>query len=346
MDYLIIKKYLEGQTTEEESGQAREWLKDPGNDSESREILGDIWANSEISLNGPLPDFNMMLDHVHNWINSPKRNTPTQRIYPARRLSILFSTFSKVAAILILPLLLVSLWLYYNPKQDISQVTSTLIREVYTKPGTRTKLELPDGTFVWLNDGTTFRYPEHFVANKNREVYVDGEAYFEVKSNPDNPFVVNNPMLKTVVTGTHFNINAYEEDHFFEATLLEGKINLQKNNQEFEIKPGEQVQYDALSKKIVRKNVNPEDATAWINGKLIFKDEKLEVAVKKLGRWYNAEIILIDAELKDYLLTGTIQKEKLVQMLDMISSALPVRYEYKKEHNPLEIKPIIYVMKK
>src|SRR5690606_14144513 len=111
-------------------------------------------------------------------------------------------------------------------------------REIYTKPGTRIKIDLPDGTQVWLNDGTHFRYPEQF-SGTQREVYVDGEAYFEVKSDAKHPFVVNNPMMKTVVTGTHFNVNGYVADRFFEATLLEGKVSLEKNKQIIRLNPGD-----------------------------------------------------------------------------------------------------------
>ena len=196
-----------------------------------------------------------------------------------------------------------------------------------------------------MNDGTTFRYPESFSGEK-REVFVDGEAYFEVKSNPKNPFVVNNPMMNTVVTGTHFNLNAYSADKYFEATLIEGKINLENENKNLVMIPGEQVQFDSKLEKIVRKTVDPQDATAWIDGKLIFKDEKLAIAIKKLARWYNVEIILNDSEISNYLLTGTIQDEKLDQSLKLIALAIPVKFEFKKVNNPTEIQRTIYMNKR
>jgi transmembrane sensor len=345
MDYYNIKKYLEGKTSESESELIGGWLKNPENDTESRQILGEIWANSNISMTGSEPDFEQMLNHVHQLINT--HEVPIQ-ILPTKSRTLkfnLFDVFSKVAAILILPLIILSLYFYFNPNQNGSQVASTSIREIYTKPGTRTKIELSDGTKVWLNDGTTFRYPEQF-SEKKREVFVDGEAYFEVKSDARHPFVVNNSMMNTMVTGTHFNLNAYSADHYFEATLMEGKVNLGKNNQNFTMKPGEQFQFDALLEKMVQKNVNPANASAWIDGKLIFKDEKLETAIKKLARWYNVEIILTEPKLNEYLLTGTIQDEKLDQTLKLVSLALPVKFEFKKENNPTEIQRTIYMMKK
>ena len=152
--------------------------------------------------------------------------------------------------------------------------------------------------------------------------------------------------MKTIVTGTHFNINGYVADHFFEATLLKGKVSLESDNQTIILKPGEQVQYNAETKKIIHKDVQPKDAAAWINGKLIFKDEKLGTAIRKLARWYNVEIILSDQELNGYLITGTFQDEKLDQSLTMISLALPVKFVYKNKSKLTDIQRIIYMVKK
>ena len=341
MDYHDIKKYLEGKTTESESLQIREWLKNPENDVELRQILGEIWANSEIHLKGQAPDFNRMLDQVHHQINSQQIHQHKPKALSTN----LYQMFSKVAAILIIPLLLLSVYFYFNPAQTSTELASNTFREIYTKPGTRTQIDLPDGTRVWLNDGTTFRYPEQFSGGK-REVFVDGEAYFEVKSNPENPFVVNNPMMNTVVTGTHFNLNAYSDDKYFEATLLEGKINLENKDKNIVMNPGEQVQFDSKLEKIVQKTVDPKNASAWVDGKLIFKDEKMGTAIKKLARWYNVEIILTDPEINNYLMTATIQDEKLDQSLKLIALALPVKFEFKKVNSLTEIQRTIYMTKR
>ena len=344
MNYQCIKNYLEGKTAEIESAQVQEWLKNPENENESRQILGKIWLNSDISITGSTPDFDQMLNHIHHVINCStdlqKKNVEIQKTGGYR----IYKYFTKIAAILFLPLLLISGYFYFSTKLNNERNTISSTREIYTKPGTRTKIELSDGTSVWLNDGTTFRYPEIFTG-KNREVYVDGEAYFEVKSNLERPFIVNNPMMKTVVTGTHFNLNAYSADKYFEATLMEGKVSLEKNNQSIIMAPGEQVQFDVQLNQLVQKNIEASSASAWIDGKLIFKDEKLGTAIKKLARWYNIEIILADPKLNDYLLTGTFQDEMLDQTLRLISLAVPVKFEYKKEE-PTKIQRIIYMIRK
>lgn len=341
MNYCDIKSYLERKTTPEESEQIRRWLIDPDNDVELRQVLGEIWANSEIHLKGEVPDFSRMLDQVHDQIN----NRQIYQQKPKALSTTLYQAFSKVAAILVIPLLLLSVYFYFYPGNSSTKLVHNTFREIYTKPGTRTQIDLPDGTRVWLNDGTIFRYPEQFTGSK-REVFVNGEAYFEVKSNPGNPFVVHNPMMNTVVTGTHFNLHAYSADGYFEATLIEGKIKLKNCTSNLEMNPGEQVQLDSRLKLVTKRTVDPENAAAWVNGKLIFKDERLETAIKKLARWYNVEIILSDPEISNYLLTGTIQEEKLDQSLKLIALALPVKFEYEKVKNPTEIQRTIYMTKK
>ncbi len=351
MDYQKVKNYLEGKADETESAQIWEWLKNEKNESRVREILGEIWSNNQIILRGKKPDFDLLLSQVHHRIN--RGDTKSFIKQPKKRLSesSWYLIFSKIAAILLLPLLIFTTFLYFHQKKDaaLSPIASsafTQTREIYTKPGTRTKIELSDGTLVWLNDGTTFRYPEHFALNK-RQVFVDGEAYFEVKSNPDSPFIVNNPMMTTTVTGTHFNLNAYSRDGFFEATLIEGKIQLNNKRSKADLVPGEQVQFDAITNQWHRKiDVNTSASAEWINGKLVIQNERLAVAIKKISRWYNVEMVLRGNNLNNLLITGTFENEKLDQTLKLISLAIPVKFTYKKEKNALKIQRTIFMDKR
>ncbi|HAZ02941.1 MAG: hypothetical protein A2W90_09420 [Bacteroidetes bacterium GWF2_42_66] len=338
MDYPEIKKYLEGKTHGNQSEQIRNWLINPDNEDQVRKVLGEIWANSRISLTGNKPDFDVLLKKVHYRLNqqSSRKETPVKTIY---------RLFTKVAAILLLPLLILTAYLYLDPSTGAKVSGEVSVRETYTKPGTRTKIELPDGTLVWLNDGTTIKYPEYFKGN-DRQVFVDGEAYFEVKSNPEKPFIVNNPIMTTVVTGTHFNLYAYSSDNFFEATLLEGKIRLEGQAGKIDLIPGQRIQFDAVNKKFTRDEIHPENAIAWINGKLVMRNERLESAIKKLSRWYNVEISVSDSLLNAYELTCTLENEKIGQCMNLISQALPITYTLKEEKENDKIQQKIQLMKK
>jgi transmembrane sensor len=340
MDHKKIINFLEGKTTGNESWKIREWLQCAENEKEAREILSDIWMHSEISVSEPKPDFEEILNQVHHLINLKEKPRVEETLVIK-----FYRTFSKIAAILILPLLIA--FGYYMVSEEIKADEEPISQEriIVTKPGSRMKVDLPDGTIAWLNDGTTLKYPDRFAKNERR-VFVDGEAYFEVVSNSDQPFVVENPMMDTWVTGTKFNLNAYTSDNYFEATLLEGQISLEKQSQRFKIEPGHQVQIDKSRNNSSYEKVDPKIATAWIDGRLILQNEPLSIAAKKLSRWYNIDIIIQSPELNDYLITATIEDEKPEQTFKLIAFALPVKYNIKTTVKGNDIKRTIYLTKK
>ncbi|PTN07818.1 FecR family protein [Mangrovibacterium marinum] len=321
-----IKRYLEGKAAPSESEQVKQWLANPQNEAVARAVLGDLWTNSEIKLRSAKPDFEQML-----WKTKFRMRPEEQSVGSLRassRRARLGRAFSKAAAILIFPIIAFTAYLYFTyPVQQAatSAIDVSQYREVYTKPGTKLHFQLADGTMVWLNDGTTLRYPEVFAGPK-REVFVDGEAYFEVKADKQHPFIVNNPMMNTLVTGTHFNINAYAADKFFEATLLEGHIALEGKSGNVELTPGEQLQLNMEAKTMVQKKVKSKNAIGWIDGRLIIQNERLDAALKKISRWYNVEIVVADKNLNNYELTCTLENEKMDQCMSLIANVLPVRY--------------------
>lgn len=332
-------KYFSGKTSVKESKEVLDWMRDPKNDYEVRDTLGKAWTHSDIRLKGRKPDFEKLLSSIHKHMGN-------YRPFRMIRLMPVYQSFSRIAAILILPLLFLTVYFYLKSGGIWTGDNAGAIQqEIYTKPGIRTKITLGDGTLVWLHDGTTLRYPDHFTTDQRR-VFVDGEAYFEVVSDSDRPFIVENPMMETVVTGTKFNLNAYSSDLFFEATLIEGKIQLQNGQKNYRMKPGQQIQYDPKTEKVSQFEVNPYLSAAWINGKLIMQDEPLSVAVKKISRWYNIEIVMRDPELHRYFLTATIQNEKPEQTLRLISMALPVDYSETVRQTGNGPKRIFYLKKR
>jgi ferric-dicitrate binding protein FerR (iron transport regulator) len=343
MDFLKLINYLKQSELTSGNEEVKNWLTDPENERQAREMLGSVWTENQISLKKGSPDLKKMLDQIHHQINM-NRSAQTVPLYK-RKAGRPVPVFYRIAAILLIPLLIASsvmLVSIYNFRTDPMQYTE---KELFTKPGTRIKIQLEDGTRVWLNDGTKIRYPEKF-ASGERHVFLDGEAYFEVTSNPEKPFIVENPMVKTVVTGTSFNIRGYSSDHYFEATLSNGEVQLMKDNREIRMLPGQQVQYNNRDDQFFTRKVDPAIYSSWIEGRLILKDESFSVAMLKLSRWYNADIMIQDKALKDYLLTATIENEKIEQTLEHIAYALPVKYRIEKQRNSENAKTTVYMMKK
>jgi len=151
--------------------------------------------------------------------------------------------------------------------------------------GGQYKLVLPDGSKVWLNAGSSLKYPTVF-SGKKRAVTLTGEGYFEVAKDPMFPFEVTAGTSSVAVLGTHFNINAYENEPVLKVTLEEGSVRV---NNSATLHPGEQAQVNHGTEiKILSADVEKE--LAWKNGLFIFKQTQLDEVMRQIGRWYNCEV--------------------------------------------------------
>lgn len=162
---------------------------------------------------------------------------------------------------------------------------------IETPKGGQYRVDLPDGSKVWLNAGSLLRYPTSFNGNI-RSVELTGEAYFEVAKNAKKPFrvVSNNQVVE--VLGTHFNISSYIDDTSVKTTLLEGSVKVlsTKSNQSKLLKPGEQSNINYLNNSIAVQQVNTDEVVAWKNGYFLFVDEDLKSIMNKFARWYDIDV--------------------------------------------------------
>jgi hypothetical protein len=165
--------------------------------------------------------------------------------------------------------------------------------------GKYASLILSDGTKVWLNSGSRMVYPPVFTGN-HREVYLQGEGYFEVTKNAQKPFYVKTDRLKVEVLGTKFDIQAYGQGNSYSALLLEGKVSLSSmptlnmKQENIILKQSERGEYSETSNKIVVVKVaHPENFIAWTYGYINFNEETLESLLKRISRYYNIDIQLI-----------------------------------------------------
>jgi len=236
----------------------------------------------------------------------------------------------RTAAILFIPLLAASLIYFYSTKSITQQQFA--YNEIDNSYGTVSRLTLPDGTKVWLNSGSHFKYPLIFKKGI-RKVYLSGEAYFEVAKNKKKPFVVSTADIDVMATGTVFDVMAYENDNHVDATLVSGKISMAKETSSsllptpiISIKPGQIATLDKTKKKITINHVNVEKIISWKDGKLIFENDPMDVVITKLNRWYNADIVLLDPELKEYRYTATFDGETLSQILELLKHSAPIEY--------------------
>jgi ferric-dicitrate binding protein FerR (iron transport regulator) len=221
------------------------------------------------------------------------------------------------------------------PKQD---EFNTLI----VPYGKRSRVTLPDNTIVWLNSGSKLIYPVRFTADK-REVFLEGEAIFEVSRNEEHPFFVLTNQLDVKVLGTVFNLSAYNDDKTVKTVLETGSVELRYKSNflglqlKKEMIPGTMAVYDPSEKSIVQTKVNTENHTSWKDGYFIFDQQSLEGIAKKLSRYYNVPIEFEDPELASETFTGYLDlRESAMNVMYMISEIVDI--EAIQENNKISIR--------
>jgi ferric-dicitrate binding protein FerR (iron transport regulator) len=155
-------------------------------------------------------------------------------------------------------------------------------------------LRLADGTTVWLNAASSIRFPVSF-AGSQRVVEITGEAYFEVAKEGGRPFVVRvNNKADVTVLGTHFNVNAYDDEGALTATLLEGAVRINNGTVSGLLAPGQQAVVQGNGEIKINKDVNVEQVVSWKQGFFNFRRDSIETVMRQVARWYNAEIVYRD----------------------------------------------------
>jgi transmembrane sensor len=149
-------------------------------------------------------------------------------------------------------------------------------------------IQLADQSHVWLNAGSSITYPVAFTGNE-RNVTMDGEAYFEVAHDANKPFTVSKDKMKVEVLGTHFDVNTYSDEPVMKVSLLEGSVKVTSGNESKAIRPGEQAQVSTDIK--VLTIVNMDDVMAWKNGLFSFNRTDVKTLLREISRWYDVEII-------------------------------------------------------
>ncbi len=187
---------------------------------------------------------------------------------------------------------------------------------------------LSDGTHVWLNTGSSITYPVAFTG-RERKVTITGEAYFEVTYNAAMPFSVSKGEAIVTVLGTHFNVNAYDDETDIKITLLEGSVKVNTRNSEGLLKPGQQAQVSSSIKVIDDADI--EQVTAWKNGSFYFNNTDIKTIMRQVSRWYNVEIVY-EGETVETLFGGVVsRKENISQLLKLLEATGKVHFSIEGE---------------
>lgn len=242
----------------------------------------------------------------------------------------LMPMISRIAVVLLLPLLISSLvfsYLYVEQRKSLTQVA---LNQVQSAPGTVTRLVLSDQSVVWLNSGSTLSYPSVFTG-KEREVKLVGEGFFEVESDHEHPFyVTTTDGIKVMAYGTRFNVNAYDKEPMVEAVLEKGHIDVIRVDKRVRLEPGKQVAFDRASGTFTLSDINLDEKIGWKDGRLVFRNTPLDVVLERLSKRYNVDIVLHKKGNGAYNYRATFTTETIGQILDYLKLTAPIEWSVQK----------------
>ena len=260
-------------------------------------------------------------------------NEVNQKIGKRERNIQLFTRLTRFAAILTIPLLMLTIWSLFLLKEPAFNAKTELTwYELQTPAGMRSQVILPDGTRMWLNAESKLRYSIPFVRN-NRSVELSGEAYLEVVKNESSPFRVVSGKTVVEVLGTKFNIKSYSSEKEVSVALREGSVKftyIKSDNraQNVQLKSGENLILDKDNETIQVNNSDLEKIIAWHTNTLILDDTPMEEVASLLERWYGVDVSLVGEELKKYQFTTTFENESLFQVLVLLELSSPIDIKY------------------
>lgn len=185
---------------------------------------------------------------------------------------------------------------------------------------------LSDDTRVWLNAKSSIKFPIAFVGNE-RSVEVKGEAYFEVAQDKKRPFKVYSGNQLVEVLGTHFNVNAYNDEAEIKTTLLEGVVKISSGRQDKVLKPGQQSRLSGKTGEMHVVKVDIEEAISWKNGYFIFDNEDIHSVMRKIARWYDVEVVYANGQISENF-GGTVSKfENVSQVLKILETTGTIHFK-------------------
>jgi len=198
--------------------------------------------------------------------------------------------------------------------------------------GQKSVLFLSDGTKVWLNAASKLTYTKSFSQRDTRDVYLEGEAFFDVAHDESKPFIVHTSSIKIKVLGTSFNVKSYSDEKTIETTLLDGKVRIEQSDAtgnrigDVELKPNQRAVFDKKSKVINIKEVVADNSVSWKQERMVFDGESIDNVLLQLERWFSVEIHVQNKGNLECKLTASIENESLEEVLRLIETSHDIRY--------------------
>ncbi|MEN8251508.1 MAG: FecR domain-containing protein [Bacteroidota bacterium] len=333
VDIELLRKFFQKRCDQGEKELIRSWFSDLRYEGKLKNLVGEHWE--EIALESPDYDLDTdrLLDKLHHEIHLDAYKKSLNVPFYSK----VYRQLSRIAAILLLPLLVISSLYFLSGGRFVAKGEKSIYAEIHSPLAARTRFELPDGSTGWLNSGSSLKFPVKF-SGTQRKVELSGEGFFDVATDSNRPFVVNASDINVMALGTRFNVLAYPDDEAFEVTLESGKVVVEKTREHgepvklAELKPDHQLAISTITGNVNVKKVMPAKYTSWKEGKLVFRNDPMYNVVKRISRWYNVEINLKDKEMESYTFRATFENEAFSEVLKLLKASSPIDYvEHERE---------------
>ena len=349
----LIYGYLRNELTSEETSRLISWLEQDKNNKQLFDEMSELWITTRAASPNPgfnaREGFNNFRKKIKTTYNQKDNNIKTAWL----------KTIVRYAAVILLAFSASGALFYFIGRNSAAPAVQS-INKLVVPLGSKAWFSLSDGTVVTLNAGSTLNVSQDYGVN-NRIVRLDGEGYFNIAKDKNNPFVVQTPFLNIRALGTEFNIKAYSADRTIETTLVSGSLQIEpvkeinqgqitvlKPNQKLtffksdssftsgsEMKEKEATaRFENIKKirtvpatRLVTENVNVDPVTSWKENRWIFEQQSLSQIAIDLERKFDVQIIFDSERLKSYRFTATILAEPIEQVLMALSMAAPVTYK-------------------
>ncbi|MBO2010071.1 FecR family protein [Hymenobacter negativus] len=309
--YLLITRYLARQTSSDENTQLATWVAQSPENERTFEQLKAVWQRSQTPTATPETAVALRSVKARLAQSAPQPVAPARRWRMARR--------HQFVAMLLLVGLVGGGYAYLKPSPAVAYQTCR------TMAGQKQQVRLPDGSLVTLAPQSQLRYPAKF-SDTNREVYLEGEAFFEVSKNPHRPFRVHSGTWVTQVLGTKFNVSAVHGAGQTAVSLVEGKVEVFDRQEHYLLAPGQQLRAEHATGHIYRQSFDAAKVTGWRTNKLVFRNEKLGDVAGQIERLYGVKLVFADAATAEVRLWATFENEPLPAVLAALQLAGPLSY--------------------
>lgn len=324
---LLVTRKLSGEASPDELEELAELIKQYPSLKDELDILSRYWqqenqeqtANTEFALQKTLMQLGIEADPQPEFEEARVRRIPA------------WKKITRIAAaIVIIGGLGIGLYSLINKSHSATAENKDLVQKQNAK-GVKSTIALADGSKVWLNADSKLQYPKSFTGN-TREVYLNGEAFFDIEKNPSKPFIIHLAKGTIRVLGTSFNIKAYDNEPIVETSVSTGKVAFipkLKNNAKADtifLTPNNKVIYQLETEKTTTAATISEEDKAWTEGKLIFRSMLFEEIAIELERNFGKRVVFDDDEIKTYKLTGSFQNNTLPEILYYLSKTKSFTY--------------------